>query len=72
MDWKDILTRAGWTALECFAALAASAFAVFAAGHDLNVLLWALGSAVVSGLAAGISVVKTAIVQKRAAWKAGE
>jgi hypothetical protein len=72
MDWKDILTRAGWTAAECFAALAASAFAVFASSHDIDVLAWTLGSAVVAALAAGISIVKTAIVQKRDAWKAGE
>jgi len=60
MNWSDIVNRAGWTAIQAAVGIVVAAFA---AGQPVNSsLVW---KAVAIGVAAGVSVVKNIIVQKR-------
>jgi len=65
MDWTDIGTRAGWTALQTFLAIIVPALIV--AANEPQLQITPISAAVVSGLlagiAAGLSVIKTAIAQ---------
>ena len=66
LDWKDILNRAWWTAAQAATGVVTTYItATLAAGNSITVDWNVLILAAVSGVAAGVSVIKNVIVQKR-------
>ncbi len=65
MDFRDIGARAGWTALQTFLAVVVPALILAASEPrlDLSPILVTAVSGLLSGIAAGLSVIKTAIAQ---------
>lgn len=59
MNWKNILTRAGWAFLAAFGA----AFVVPSVITDIDAWQSAAGAALVAAVAALISTIKTIIVE---------
>ena len=66
LNWKDILNRAWWTAAQAATGVVTTyATAALATGNPIKIDWNVFILAGVSGVAAGVSLIKNVVVQKR-------